>query len=210
LLGLLYPHNDEVTTGELLGWIEELVSIGSVRWRETMDGAPILELTNWAKHQRVDNKGRSQLAGFLAPFAAVRGEIPRVAASRGGSPLGSRKKEVGEGVGADAPSPLKPPRLLPPPWVAIGVAWWLANVGAMKPARFQAALRPFVEPHGWDAVLLDLQSWVKARKAAGKPTKLEWYADEAASRLTTMRPPIVDEFGCLTEYGERITRPVSA
>lgn len=105
LLGLLYPHNDDVTAAQLLHWIEELESIGAIRWRATVDGAPVIELTNWSKHQRVDNKGKSHLAATLADpaatndiLAASRREPPQVAESRG-LDLGPRT--------LDPPSPRK-------------------------------------------------------------------------------------------------------
>lgn len=94
LLGLLYPHDEDVASSLLIEWVEELVGIGAVRWRATLDGAPVLELSNWSKHQRVDNKGRSQLAGFLAPLAEVRGDSPPLAEVRG-LDLGPRTKDQG-------------------------------------------------------------------------------------------------------------------
>ena len=97
LLGTLYPHDERVTTGDLLGWVEELVTVGLVRWRSTTDGAPILELTNWTKHQRIDNKGRSQLAGLLVPLAAT---LDSPAESRGESPRTAETRRLEEGVGS--------------------------------------------------------------------------------------------------------------
>jgi len=102
LLGTLYPVDDAVTIAALLGWIEELVAIGLVRWRATRDGVPVLQITKWGKHQRIDNAGRSQLGALLAEspadpptLAEVRGESPQVAEDRGISPLGPRTKDLG-------------------------------------------------------------------------------------------------------------------
>lgn len=67
LLGSLYPHEEDVTVPMVLAWIDELRSIGILRWRETMDGARVLEVVNWSKHQRIDNRGRSQIADKLLP-----------------------------------------------------------------------------------------------------------------------------------------------
>lgn len=109
LLGSLFPHDDDVSTAALLEWVEELVVIGLLRWRATTEGAPVLEITNWTKHQRIDNKGRSQIVGLLAPLAGslpptiaeniqplaeTLREPPRLAESRG-LEVGSRSKEVG-------------------------------------------------------------------------------------------------------------------
>lgn len=87
LLGALYPLDEAVTQPILLGWVEELVSVGLIRWRSTRDGVPVLQITNWTKHQRIDNAGRSQLLGLLAESpsdpADVRGDSPRAAEDRG-------------------------------------------------------------------------------------------------------------------------------
>ncbi len=80
LLGALYPHDDTISAADLLSWIEELVIVRLARWRSTVDGAPVLEITNWTKHQRIDNKGRSQIAGLLAPLAAIP-ELPKIVAT---------------------------------------------------------------------------------------------------------------------------------
>lgn len=116
LLGQLYPHDEDVTSAMLLEWVEELVAAGVVRWRATNDGAPVIELVNWSKHQRVDNKSRSQLSAMLAPFdpapppsAVARRGSPRVAANLSESPqvaevrrldLGPGTKEQGTGTAA--------------------------------------------------------------------------------------------------------------
>ena len=59
----------------------------------------MIEISNWSKHQRVDNKGRSQLAGFLAPPAEDRSESPRLADVRG-LDLGPGTKDQGPGSGS--------------------------------------------------------------------------------------------------------------
>ena len=94
LLGSLYPHDDDVTVPMLLAWVEELDTIGAVRWRSTTDGAPVLELVNWSKHQRVDNKGKSHLAANLEPFAESRGGSRRAAEVRR-LDLGPRTLDLG-------------------------------------------------------------------------------------------------------------------
>lgn len=71
LLGLLYPHDDDVGEVELSQWLHELERIGAVRWRETVDEAPVLELVNWSKHQKVDHKARSLILPNLKPLAEL-------------------------------------------------------------------------------------------------------------------------------------------
>lgn len=68
LLGVLYPHDEDVGVTELQAWITQLERIGAVRWRSTFGGAPVLELVNWSKHQKIDHKGRSLLLKELVPL----------------------------------------------------------------------------------------------------------------------------------------------
>lgn len=105
LLGTLYPLDDAVTVPSLLMWVEELVNIGLVKWLSTRDGSPVLQLVNWAKHQRIDNASRSQLEALLPessvdplPSADARGSPPNFAASRGEPPLGSGTKDLGPSI----------------------------------------------------------------------------------------------------------------
>lgn len=74
LLAALYPMDDDVTYASLAGMIEELVDLGRLRWRETRDGSPVLEIVNWAAHQKVDHKGKSVLLPTLKPIGE---ESPR-------------------------------------------------------------------------------------------------------------------------------------
>ena len=63
--------------------------------------------------------------------------------------------------------------------------------------------------HSWERLFPDLQAWALSRVRDGKPAKPEWYAEAASGRLAA-KPDVVDKFGVLTEYGERMTRPVMA
>lgn len=65
LLGLLFPHDLDVNEGRLLLWIRELVNAGRLRWRVTTDGARVLEVVNWQKHQKVKNPGLPTLRDRL-------------------------------------------------------------------------------------------------------------------------------------------------
>lgn len=68
LLGALYPHDESVDAEQLAFWLEELVSIGAIRWRKTVDDAPVVEICNWSKHQRVDHRAKSLLLPTLQPL----------------------------------------------------------------------------------------------------------------------------------------------
>lgn len=93
-----------------------------------------------------------------------------------------------------------------PTWVTDGVALWTTLVGTIPLEQFGAALKPIVVLHGWPAVRPDLEKWARGRIARGQACNPTWYAKEASARLTP-KPPLVDEHGQLTEYGERMSRP---
>lgn len=87
-----------------------------------------------------------------------------------------------------------------------GVALWTRLVGTVAHVEFGAALKPMILLHGWPAVQPDLEKWIAARVAQGKPCNPSWYAKEASARLAP-KPALVNEHGELTEYGERMSRP---
>lgn len=169
-------------------------------------------IPTWNTHQKVHKP-----SSFRYPDASkgVAVEVPEecgtseapLPASPHPRHLDSQTPRELEGASAPAPVVRRVAKPKHPEWVGVGVAKWLPLVGAMKPDLFYRTLAPIVDIHGWDTVWADLLEWVSARKSAQKPCKLAWYAEEASSRITTVTPPLVDEWGCLTEYGERVTRP---
>jgi hypothetical protein len=77
LAGQLYPYDDDARA-LMPGWLEELEAGGFIRMYGA-DGNRYLDIPQWAKHQRVDNAGKSNIPGFS-------GEAPRVAAKELASP----------------------------------------------------------------------------------------------------------------------------
>jgi len=71
LLGILYPHDPKINQKKLFSWIKQLIDCQCVRWRSTVDGARVLEIVNWSKHQSVKNPGRPLLLNKLAPLTTV-------------------------------------------------------------------------------------------------------------------------------------------
>jgi hypothetical protein len=84
-----------------------------------------------------------------------------------------------ESSGADAP----PRMALDHSWPAEAAAWWQETVGRMAPGRIGAALKDYVDKHGWPVVKIALIRWVMERQAAGKPCRVEWFADECAQQV---------------------------
>jgi hypothetical protein len=112
---------------------------------------------------------------------------------------GRKEKKKEKTTGAVAPRTR-------PTWVTDGVALWTTLVGTIPLEQFGQALKPIVHLHGWPAVRADLEKWARARIARGQACNPTWYAKEASARLAP-KPPLVDEHGQLTEYGERMSRP---
>jgi hypothetical protein len=69
LLGALFPHDDNVTEAQILGWCNELATLGCVRWRRTRGGSPVLELVNWHSHQKIKHRAKPVIALTLEPLA---------------------------------------------------------------------------------------------------------------------------------------------
>src|SRR6266853_3861729 len=91
ILASLYPHNQDVTAESLQGWIGELVSGGFLRERQTVDGAHVLELTNWKRHQKIDHPSPSRVGPLVKPSRAPR----EMGASSSRPDLGPRTLDLG-------------------------------------------------------------------------------------------------------------------
>lgn len=207
LLAALYPLDDAVTYAKLAAWIEELVESGRVRWRETLDGSPILEIVSWAKHQRVDHKGKSLILPHLKPWdeslATVSREVPEDDATISRSDLGPRT--------VDLRPPTKEPRgAKVPEWVPPLTRRWRSSVGRTTEKAIHRELADSVEAHGPAKMDAAIAAYAKAKRAAGKAMKLEWFAEDVVTwvlRGEEASLPLVDATGALTAHGERMTRP---
>lgn len=227
LLGLLYPHNEDVTVARLLEWLEELVAIGVVRWRVTRDRVPVVELVNWSKHQRIDNKGRNTLRGMLldaADAAAPDGDSPNLAESRGESPRlaesrrlegdRDREKEVDrekekEKEGEDRRRVKASPRRVsaprgPTPWVLEIRDRWISKVGEIAASSVARQLSTAHQLYGDEKLLAAIDTYADVKLTAGKDRKLEWFAADVGQwvkRAEAANEPLVDADGILTARG---------
>lgn len=90
LAGQLYPYDDDAPT-LIGGWLAELESAGLVRLYKIED-KEYLDLPTWAKHQRIDNAGKSHIPPH--PAEVLR-EPPRAAANDGEPPLDLGPRTIG-------------------------------------------------------------------------------------------------------------------
>lgn len=213
------PLRDDVTATDVASALEELVAVGLIVWYR-VGSHHFVEFPGFANHQRgarLDREAASRIPDSGSDGAELVRTYSGVGPHAGGEvadllPLSKEKRREEKGSPAAplrSPSAIvriRPPRPALPDWVAAGVAGWVPLVGAITPARFHKALAPVVALHTWPVVWSDVQAWVKERNGTGKPCRLEWYAESASARITA--PPMWDsENGCLTDYGERRSRP---
>lgn len=77
LLGNLYPYDADVTTEMLETWLAELVAIGVLRWRHTVDGVRVAHIVNWKRHQVIKNRSKPFL---LTQLSDGQEELPGLSA----------------------------------------------------------------------------------------------------------------------------------
>lgn len=215
---IVCPLREDVTTPMVADALRELHAAKLIVWY-TVEREHYVAFPKFQDHQRGARFDREAPSRFPGPPSLPTnsgltpedsGEMAEDSREQaGGLPLSEVKLSEVKGTPAKVRSVvLRTPRPPTPSWATDGAAWWVPAVGSMTPATLHKTLAPFVALHGWPAVFTDLQKWVAERKAGRKLSPLKWYADTASTRLTAPpAPPIVDEHGCLTPYGERITRP---
>lgn len=130
LLGNLYPYDPDVTTDLLEDWLSELVSIGTIRFRETVDCVRVVQIVHWKKHQVIKNRSKpfilTQLADDQETLPGLYGETT----NNGSTPDG--------GAGGAESRVLSPEsRVLS--WPA-AFAKILAAIGDFEPGRVGKAL----------------------------------------------------------------------
>lgn len=120
LAGQLYPY-DEDAVGLMPVWLAELEDEGMVRLY-TVGRSSYLEITAWAKHQRVDNAGKTTIPppeDHVADEPAASPEpitksSPRLAETRGDSPLDQDQDQEGSRTAREPARRGKPREPSPP------------------------------------------------------------------------------------------------
>lgn len=118
LAGELYPYDDDVNRTTVAAWLDELEQAGRIQlW--TVNGQRYGALTNWTKHQRIDNAARSELppppdtCGSSPQLAADRSEPPTVPPVDNFPAAGKEGKGEGDlfapGPPVDNPTPVDNP-----------------------------------------------------------------------------------------------------
>lgn len=106
LMGALFPHDHALDAETVESWIDQLVAAGRVRWRETVDGAPVLEVIQWTKHQKIQRPGKPLLQGRLQPLEEGSPLTPRQPDTH---PPGPDTNKLGESPNIPRSLPEHPP-----------------------------------------------------------------------------------------------------
>lgn len=178
LLGHLYPHDQDVTLKMLMEWIEELVEKGRLRWRECRDGARVLEVVNWTKHQKVDKPGKADLRDGLIPLRSTKirhspekiaGDstetMPKISGTSEENSRAERDRErdrdrdLGKGIVAGDERPQR----VAGGWPAEATAIWEAHVGYREVGEVGRALKGVVRRFGWEGVKRWLEAYCTTR-----------------------------------------------
>lgn len=118
------------------------------------------------------------------------------------APLEEKRREEGE-KRKKQPSAARNSQ---PSWIDPLVILWSDRVAPVKHGRLGKALLDLHSLYGPEKLEAGLLAYIDG--TAGKTRKLEWFADDAVRWIApTPMPPLVDEHGDLTEYGERMSRP---
>lgn len=188
LLGQLYPHDDAVDLATLSRELRELVGIGLVRHRETVDGAAVVELVNWSKHQRIDHRGKSLILPTLRPPSAEPREFLATPSRDSRAPtldLGPRTVDLGPpsnyGDRTEVDRTVSEPASTAPPagptartaetfnaFVAQAGDLWGTLVGTPDYGRIAADLKAPYRLHGPQACLAAIQRFAEHRTRAVK------------------------------------------
>jgi len=107
LLAALYPLDETMTDKILTHFLRELVESGRLRWRETRDGSPILQIINWSSHQKIDHKAKSLVLPHLKEVGEELANVSRESREDGASESRSYQGPRTKDQGPSTPAPRK-------------------------------------------------------------------------------------------------------
>jgi hypothetical protein len=198
LLGQLYPHDESVDLATLSRELRELLAIGLVQARETVDGAPVVELVNWSKHQKIDHKGKSLILPHLRPFSGESRDILASVSRESRAPtldLGPTTVDLGPPTTDLSRSAEKTPNATGGGWPAAVAEAWTRQVGVIAEGRAGKELHPFVRLYpapadAQDALVRAVTLYVEhCQRNDTAPKWAQFVADIRRHVPRTMLPP---------------------
>jgi hypothetical protein len=128
LIGVLYPHDPDVTEESLATWLGELAGIGCIVWKHLKDGSPVGYIPNFTKHQRIDHPSRSFFSDNLGRPSRKARETLAKGVSESLSPL------VSESLSHESPKALVELRSTREDMIAAGAEAQQQRQGATREA----------------------------------------------------------------------------
>jgi hypothetical protein len=148
LCGVLYPHDEDVTSAMLIAWAQECAARGMLQLY-SVEGSDYCAITNWHKHQKVDHASKSRIPEPRDSLASDSRESRESLAPD----LGTGNREQGTG------KPPREPRESLPELVKAEYNAALPNcqqaevLGPVRERRIRQAdklARQVCEQQGWD------------------------------------------------------------
>lgn len=204
LVGELYPHDANISEGTVVSWVEALVQNGRLQWRLTRDGARVLEVVNWDKHQQVKNPGKPLLRDRLLPLDLTNIKslpeelvgLPEELVCGEGEGEGKGKGKFSAGGGNGVPGG----------WPNQATQIYAEHIGLLSVGRIGKALKGVVHAHGWEVVRPWFTAYCKARPYQKRDGSIYGDApgDKPAGAIRDVRFCSPEEFAkTLTVWRER-------
>jgi len=95
LSGALFPHDDDVTAARFEGWLQEIVSVGTIDLYEC-DGVRYGYFPKWADHQRISHPTPSRLPNPAGEAPEALGNSSALIGKEQGTGKGTGKRNLSE------------------------------------------------------------------------------------------------------------------
>src|SRR3990167_1765779 len=177
-LKTLFPYDDDLTHEGLARLSRDLLQSGMWRERWTRDGCRVIEIVNWAKHQRIDHKSKSFIASELTPPGEEPSrDLRETVASPSRSRVLSLESLSLESLSPESLSPeIKTSRkrgastVPATSWSAKAIDTWKACAGSHPVGPLVSALKPvYDELKDTDRLCYGLAKWLRAGNAKFGP-----------------------------------------
>ena len=209
----VWPYEDR--SGVVRDGLVNLSRMGRIRRGKSASGQPVIEISNWSKHQRVDKPNRKAAlpevvevvddTAFQEPFA----NDSRIIRDSFRTDLDQRPTTNDQRPGSEGPARARGARnrAPAPEWLEPALAIWTQRVGHITETKLRRALGPLVTKHGWAAVHAALEVYVSPDEgpaAKGRDRRADWFAADFQRWHSVALEPLQDANGDLTPRARRL------
>jgi len=210
----IWPHSDR--SRDVRECLAKLTGIGRITRGKAASGMPVVQIVNWAKHQKVDHPNTKSALPEVVEVI----EHPEIRESVANHSRKRRDKFASDSRTISVPVPTTSTStydLLSPSdektseatgkggWPAEIAAHWSEKIGDVDPGRVGKRLKRIVEKFDHAVVLAAITAYADEPMGT-RPRTLEDFAGNFQRWRKESEIPIVQD-GVITPRGERITRP---